>query len=985
MNKFTFTAILSLVSVYATAQVTEPEPFRKYQLISSEGFACEYSDEKNRLILAESDEYNDKQALEFVKTEDDTTYYIKVKATDEYVTKSTSNAWDITCTSTLPAELSRAKYQIEQSDSTGYVFLKNMHAGTYVGFRNNASEIGYAVYLNLTMAEHINGTVKILWKFEQLPSDAETLYYEECEKLIQYSEELADYPGIQNDISDFMMYVDDKAFQAESPDDSLYFECISEIQDYMLKIKEGVVYIQDIYNLYDECEADFSSTEMYPGIDDLVNVYSEVQNVFDSGEATCLQDYIDAYDNLKQGLVTYYDSQIPFATEEKPADMTYRIKYPNFRKEYSYSPESKVTSEGWISQATGLPSGYVNIAAQHKYAAETGRDVTCFAAWSWTYSTMQVYQDIDSLPEGRYRIECEGFAPDGKVYKQQAYITSSGVTEVDTADVAKMPLWQTFKTSAVNVINGKARIGFSTVSPQSGVDNGWFLVTNFKLMYCGKIDEEEIKKIYNEKIAECSARLDTMVFKNDRKELSDSISKYENVSGIENMAEAIEMLSLANDKAQLSVNKQVVVLNNSLYSALKDSISTGAYTGIYAEMASGFINGMENAINAEDATYKEMDSLLLILQRFRNVYVPTYSKAETMVVSDAEASAVLKDNMDRQSEVFKSITVLPSRDVIFKYEDELNKAMQECVISDIILSGTNDYTGAIINPGINSASRWTMPDGWNISIVGTGNGETVSSGQQVDGDKNGCYLSAWHGTPGHVLLNAYQNIENLPNGVYELRAMVRTTCDEGSYLYAIADNDSNTTVLKELTMERMNITELGGPSASDGNDSIATVSNMYGSIFADLYKRTNGGTLPTTPEEADTLNANNGKGCGWFYETLEVEVKNHALTIGFTNDSTFTMQFGGTPFRGTWLSADNFSLRMISEGNNDGWSPTVGIENVNPDLADDDFKVSVEDGRIFTDGLIYNINGIKVSSGTKVPSGIYIVKYGAKSKKLYVK
>ena len=62
--------------------------------------------------------------LEFIKTEDDTTYYIKVKVTDEYVTKTTKNGWDITCTSVLPAEISRAKYSIEQSDSSGYVFLK---------------------------------------------------------------------------------------------------------------------------------------------------------------------------------------------------------------------------------------------------------------------------------------------------------------------------------------------------------------------------------------------------------------------------------------------------------------------------------------------------------------------------------------------------------------------------------------------------------------------------------------------------------------------------------------------------------------------------------------------------------------------------------------------------------------------------------------------------------------------------------------------
>ena len=52
VKQMVFTSILSLMAMQGVAQVEEPEQFRKYQLISSEGFACKYSDEQNRLILA---------------------------------------------------------------------------------------------------------------------------------------------------------------------------------------------------------------------------------------------------------------------------------------------------------------------------------------------------------------------------------------------------------------------------------------------------------------------------------------------------------------------------------------------------------------------------------------------------------------------------------------------------------------------------------------------------------------------------------------------------------------------------------------------------------------------------------------------------------------------------------------------------------------------------------------------------------------------
>lgn len=980
MYRFLLISVLSLLTIFAKSQVSAPEPFKKYQLVNSEGFAFGYVDGSAKQCIP--DEYASNQAFEFVKTDDDSTYYIKSTVDDSYVCKITSswNSWDITFEGALPSEVSRAKYSIEVLDSD-YVLIKNMHAKTYVGVRSDAVETGWGIYLNLTYNEHLNNTVKIKWKIMELPTDAETLFNEELEKLVVFSEGLGEYPGIQVEISDYMIEISDKASGAASPNDELYYECIDDINKYIEKVNNGIKYISGVKDLYAECEDNFDADVYYPGLSDLEEAYAATNDIFNADD-TRLEDYIKAYDALKEALIAYYNSQVPVATEENPADLTYYIKYPNFRKSYNYFSECEVTSDGWLSNATNLPSGYVNVGPQHKYSDETGRDVTCFAGWSWQYGIIEVYQDIVGLPDGKYTVECEAFTAKDKVYKQRAYASADGIAVADTATEAMSGAWEQFRTPLINVVNGKLRIGFFTESMEGGGDTGWFIVTGFKLKYCGAVSAEEITALYKSKWDECRAQCDTMLFEKDRTTFNDSIAKYMGLSDVGDMKDAIRNLSIAQVEAQKSVDKQVQVMSG-IFSALNDSISSGAYTDEYAAMTQGFCNGMSNAISANGATYTEMDSIQFILQYYRDAYLPVYSMAKNKIVNDTEAKAVLNSNIARHVETYTNIEVLPSKDNIDKFIAELNLAMDECVVADLILSGTDDFTGSIKNPTIDCASRWTAPYGWNVSVVGSGNGEIVSSGQQVDGNVNGCYLSAWHGTPGHVLLNGHQTIENLPNGLYELKAMVRTTADHGSYLYAIADKDSSTTVLKELKMERMNITELGGPSGSDGKDSIAVVSGEYGSIFAELYKRTNGAS-DATDAQADTLNANSGKGHGWFYESLEIEVKDHALTIGFTNDSTFTMKHGGVPFEGSWLSADNFILKLLKEGDNSDWHPSTGIDEIAEDEMNG-LELYVKDGSIISNGSIYNINGLSIPSGTKVPSGVYIVKYGKYVKKVLVR
>ena len=212
---------------------------------------------------------------------------------------------------------------------------------------------------------------------------------------------------------------------------------------------------------------------------------------------------------------------------------------------------------------------------------------------------------------------------------------------------------------------------------------------------------------------------------------------------------------------------------------------------------------------------------------------------------------------------------------------------------------------------------------------------------------------------------------------------MRTSSDEGVYLYAIADNDSATTSLAEVSRERINITRYGGPKAQDGLDSIAAVVGQYGSIWCDLYDRTEGGATADVAQ-ADTLNANSARGYGWQYKEVEIEVTGHTLTIGATCDSTFTKNHGGRAFTGQWFSADNFTLTLVKEGNNDNWNPSTGISSVG-ETKDEELKVKVQDGAITTNGDIYSLNGIKIANGSKVPKGVYIIRLKENSKKIIVR
>lgn len=741
-----------------------------------------------------------------------------------------------------------------------------------------------------------------------------------------------------------------------------------------------------------------NQTDFYPGINELSDAYYAAMDILSNGTST---DIVNGIATLNQAIVDYYYSQT--YSDEAPADYTFLVSAPQFCIEeaeptvidnvFSYpnvanytngmQPISDFTSEGWYKGAFTAGDQRLNYVQQR----------VCWNAWATSFDEVSINQDITGVPNGYYTVSADLITQAGCVTDQRVYAKSSldeaESTPMNADNVSWMVdepyagTWETLTSAKVMVSDGNITIGAKGTGDKEqlptdfgGTNNdhrrGWFCVTNFKLNYYGPLSEEDIKVAFEKKIAECQAQCDTMIFQGDKAVYQDSINKYKGVSGIEDINEALVSLTAAQTEAGKSIAKQVSV-QNGITKALTDSIESGAYTSDYATMATNFCNCMNDEINAVDATYTEMDSIVQILYSFRDVYIPTLVKARGLEVNDKDAKAVLDKNINDQVADFTSLEVLPLRTKVEKYAENLETAIAECEAFNLYQTGTKDYTSMIANPTIDSTTGWTFIS--NVSGVST-------TGAQVDGDKSGRYLDGYHWEAGALLYTAYQTINYIPNGKYRVKAMTRLNAPQGAYLYAMADGDSATVVLSQIEQELMNITKFTGELASDGKDSLALVSNTYGSIFESVYDRTDEGGS-ASEADSDTLNANNGKGYGWHYTSVDIEVKNHTLTFGVTCDSTFTMKYGGKPWTGNWFSADNFTLTLLEEGINDGWNPTTGITS--PEELEEQIVVRVEDGTIVANGDIYSLSGMRVESGSKVPDGVYIVKLGKHCMKVLVK
>lgn len=936
------TTAFSCFASVMTAQVQVPETGRNYQILNPDGYAFSFVDNGEgggSAKFAEADNTQESQSFQFLPSGDgDGTYNIKLVSNDYYVCKITSswNTWDISFESSLPSTVSNAKYTIEALEGTEYVGIKCANNSKYWGW--DTSGVGNGIYTDKSLGD------KGKWKLVEVPLTAEQLYDGAKNRLTAYLNKVEGYPGMQSDISDFLMKMDDKVSDAE--DDAVYMSCIEEINNYITEIDRALSNLSKIEDLFDECTAIAEGGDVYPGFEALNEEYQKSQSVVGSNDSG-LEDYLAAYNDLKAALQTYYRSQMAEATEDKPADLSYLITNPNFRDTYSIKESTTATTTGWSTNNTNLPGEGTDIAARSYEAEEGSAAVTCFNIWSWQFNQLETYQDLVNLPEGKYQIECKGYTGTDEYYRQHAFATSSSATVTSPyASSAMSGAWETLRTSTILVADGKLRIGFNSPKSEDGGSKGWFRVTGFKLLYVGGISDTDIDEVLAQRVA--YARGIGLTLKGDKAALDAAVSDVNNASTVEQKKEALAELNEAITVAESAKSEYDNFVDKTLAPA-KEEASAMTDADMQAILTAA-IGQVDAFIGGADSKSDGLDSLKSIIAAYKK-YIAAYEANVAPYINEdgytADSKKALTEGLQSEKSALVNGATVEEVEQLISQMNDLAAMMRITKAA----GADTDYSFLITNPDI--AATDDTPEGWTIST--NGNNKTNTGESFIPGDSER-YLDSYESTK--LDFTASQTIENVPNGTYKLVAAARASTT-GAYLYAQSGESTKVAAI-----------EANG--------------NLEGSIYLNDEEAEYNAYVERHGNDSGFEYSGRYASTGWGYVSLDIEVKDHKLTIGVTNDVTITGDTEG--FNGTWFSADKFQLFYTEAGDNTGWAFVTAIDGVK-ESNEQVLDVRVADGTIIAPegSKLYSLNGAELDIRAKVESGLYIVKNGNKVKKIIVR
>ena len=829
------------------------------------------------------------------------------------------------------------------------------------------------------------------------------------------NDELSAYPAFQEEASDWLYDTGYEDFTGDEPlaDIQAALKAIENKKDAIdaaianaIAFGEAMAEAEKILNGAEE--------NPYPGLDAFLEAYdafSEYQaNGFysDNDDILATEYILMQIEALKKAINDYRTSQP--ASPDNPADYTYFIQSPEFvtpEAAPTYDEEGNPTYPNVDSYSAG--SAPADGTSTGWYIGEGGGDQrlnyvqgrACWNAWRapGAVASVSISQDLTGLPNGVYTVSAYMITQANYITDQHIFANGSiqnGVSPTlskDTWNDDNTGEWDWLTTSKVIVNDGKLTIGaYGTLSGDAAA--GWFCVTHFVLNYYGEATEEDVINLYNSRISDFTAFADGMGFKADKKEFQDAVAANSGLTDYNEVQTALAALNEAYSTAQASQNEYEGVINGT-YAALKDSIANTYPEGTKA--VAQVIIDLEDAYLANDtASYTTSGAKTAILRQYRDNLLPTIQACEGRTYTNADAKTCMEDNLKSVIAALTSITEFPTAEEINAYIAQLKDAINACDATEELsdLSDGMELTSLIVNPTINSSNNSAAPEGWEVDMKGSGNGLYTNAGQEFDGG-SGAYLDAWNGTASALLYTAKQTIE-VPNGQYEVKVMTRTSGD-GFYVFTTPDNDSTATVFQHVTKEQYVLKNFEDAAS----DSVALVTDTHGSIWEEavnaLAKYYNiegpivdgmGNPYSVVEQireqtEDDVTNvpedlkqafniavANEGLGRGWHYYTIPVEVKNHVLTIGVSCDSTFTAGYKDVdgaecvPFTGTWVSADNWTLTLVKEGNNEGWSFVTGINEV---AGEQKYSIAVKGiFNIAGQALAAPKKGINIINGKKV-------------------
>jgi len=723
------------------------------------------------------------------------------------------------------------------------------------------------------------------------------------------------------------------------------------------------------------------NTTDYAGKDAFQTSIDEISEKANTAKVT---DFASLIDELQKAIETYTLSQE--ATKDSPADYT-SVYFPNpyFTTEAN-QPTIVYNEDGTVASCT-YPLGndyktYGNSNGWYKAGTTDGDqrlntvgERICWNAWRQGSADVAVATDLTDLPNGYYKVSAEMITQPSYVSNQHVYATStagSAESSALTEGLWDEGTWTVLTTTDwVIVTDGKLTVGALGSALDGSTDQtGWFCVTNFRLLYGGEVSEEDLKAAYEEQLAEANELANSVYYKADKADFQEAINANSNASTADEISEALANLKTATKTAQASIDKHDAVEAGSL-NDLRTKASDGTYATNQATVANLAVEQMNALQDADDATYTEMDSLTTILRYYRDNYLPVLGEAENLELTDATAKEAMQNTIASQIEKFQNMGTLADTETLDEFIEELKNAISVCSTAEAVATDDSDLTSAIINPTCDGSNNTAELDGWSTILKNSGNGYRSTTGQGVDGVSSNRYLDAWNGTKGELRYTVWQTISNIPNGVYEVKAMMRTSGtvgSEGVYLFGYDDTEAagvDSTALA-ATYAAAHIQ----PTDSFYVDNTATKGEVYvyrtdsyGPIWQEAYDAvdTGGGT----EEQIAIAEANGGKGRGWFYVSLQVTVTNNTITIGCTNDDRLTTGSTDTdgaacvPFSGEWYSCDNWTLTLI-QNNEEDFNPATGVESI----------ISGEN----VPAAIFSLDGRSISNLNNAPAGIYVVR-----------
>jgi hypothetical protein len=743
--------------------------------------------------------------------------------------------------------------------------------------------------------------------------------------------------------------------------------------------------------------------QQFAGIDVLNNDVESIRDIVnEDNEELSIDEFKKQLAALQKAINDYRYSQP--ASKEEPADYTFLIENPKFVQVNPDDSKDLSKSAWYIGQEGGDQRFHTGLTDNE------GSPITAWNAWrnnlTSTAQSVSINQDLVDLPNGFYTVTADLCTQDGCISDQHVYAngTIQSVESPVMTETGWNPyVWETLTTAMVVVTDGKLTIGVighgdaDTPDQHGGSDTdarrGWFCATNFKLNYLGEATADEIAAIKAAKFEAAEAQAAAMHLAADKVAFQTAIAAAKETEDFAALNEAIA-------EAEASETDYVNVINGS-YKALQDSIAK--FEGSDPAKVSQVVVDLTTAyLVCDTASYKGTGVYTNILQYYLNNVDPAIYNASQEKYNKPESKQIVTDAISGVVAELMAITALPTTEYLDAEIAKITAALNLAAAADVEYGAGKDVTAYIVNAAITDANA----TGWTVNkVVGDGNG--AKNGQAKNDDGDDYYIDTYNSVPGAVRATYYQTL-NVPNGIYELSADQRNA-GGGYYLFASTaaptENETKELILDTeatnvLSLAKLKTTNVAKYISALYPDSIGAYADTYGEYWmqaADLYLGLTGIEGATETETAydmisdvtagdaiegyeaewKILSANGGKGRGWFSNKLQIEVTDHVLTVGVSNDSVFTAGLLDTdnnatvPFTGTWFSANDFKLVMLSEGDNADWSIVTEIETV---------ATAPEKSEVVA---IYAFGGQQVATLQK---GLNIVKYADGTvKKVFVR